>query len=152
MSKEDIPPDTSEILDLECGYRVKVERTRPENSPEHLAMLLVEALDAERVHMMEEQSYKTNALAEGQKVQQLREVISELKRREKDPPKKISRMDPYATYDIDLCKEELKQAQDRMQEFNHTAASHTEGIKAARIKQREVRQKLNEIRNRGNQR
>jgi hypothetical protein len=140
-----IPPDSSEIIDLKYGHKVKVERTRPENSPKWLSMQLVEAFEEERVHRMEKESYKTNACSEGQKVQQLKAVIHELKERKKNPPKKISRMDPYNTYNLDLCKEELTQAMDRMQEFTQTAAKHAEGERTAQITQRDLQKRLKDV-------
>ena len=138
----DIPPDSSEIIELKNGHRVKVERTRPENSAKWLAMQLVEAFEKERVHRVEKQSYKINANSEGQKIQQLKAVIHELKEREKNPPKKISRMDPYNTYDLNLCKEELDQAIGRMQEFTQIASKHADDERTAQIDQRNIQRRI----------
>ena len=141
----DIPPDSSEIINLKNGHRVKVDRERPENSPQWLSMQLVEAFEEERVHRMQKQSYQTNATSEGQKIQQLKTVIQELKNREKNPPQKISRMDPYNTYDLGLCEEELTQAIDRMQEFTQTAAEHATGERAAQVKQRDLQRRIKDV-------
>lgn len=148
MSESDlpsVPPDSSEIVDLKHGHKAKVERTRPENTAEWLAKQLIEALESERVHRMERQSYEVNARSEAQKIQQFKEVIRELKRRKKNPPKKVSRMDPYNTYDLGMCEEELAQSIQRRQEFIQAIADHTEGEKTAQRKQKMIQKRLAEI-------
>ena len=81
----------------------------------------------------------------GRKIQQLKDVIRELKEREKNPPKKVSRMDPYNTYDLGLCKEELEQAISRMQEFTQTSAKHAEDERTAQINQRSLQKRIQDV-------
>ena len=104
----------------------KIEETRPEERLEKLAIQLAEALDNASRLQLDGETYKTAAAAELQKARQLQDVIFQIKEREKNPPAKVSRMDPLAHYDLEDCQEQLKTLKERAVELQAMSDDFTQ--------------------------
>jgi hypothetical protein len=101
---------------------LKVEEHRPEDDPGWLAIRLAEALHQVALSQRDASSFQNNVLSERQKALQIQQVIFELEERKRaKAPRRPSRMDPLNTYDLDTCKEELRQIKARNVEFNDKA-------------------------------
>ena len=123
-------------------YELVVTKSRPEDAPERLAIRTAELLTGIRNGNFDVQAFNTQAQAEKKKATDLTMVIMTLEDRKKDPPKKVSRMDPYATYDLDMCLEERDQYVERSKEYTVTAGEITERIAGYEQELLEVRAKL----------
>lgn len=104
---------------------LKVEEHRPEDDPGWLAIRLAEALHGASLSRRDAQAFKHSVLSERQKALQIQNIIFQLEERERaKAPPRPSRMDPLNTYDLDTCKEELRQIKERNVEFNEKASQH----------------------------
>lgn len=126
---EDASGDTPKI-------RFEITESRPEDEPNVLAIKMAECLNTAALAQQDGETYKTAAGAELQKARQLQDVIFQIKEREKNPPAKVSRMDPLSHYDLEDCEKQLKVFKDRAVELQ--------------AKSDEFLQKANENRNEAN--
>lgn len=101
--------------------RFKIEEDVPENSPNVLAIKLAEALDSAAKFQLDGETYRAAATAELQKAKQLQNVIFQIKERAKNPPQKISRMDPLSHYNLQDCELELSKFKARAVELQQMA-------------------------------
>ena len=91
----------------------KIENDRPEDSPNSLAIQMAECMQNSSQFQTDGEVYKTAASAELQKAKQLQNVIFQIKERQKNPPAKVSRMDPLAHYDLEDCETQLANFKER---------------------------------------
>jgi hypothetical protein len=105
---------------------LRVTETKPEDAPERLAVRLAEIINGIGNFYAEADAFKRQGTSERSKAAGLRNVIFELKERKKNPPAKVSRMDPYNTYDLEACEAELQGYKDRSVEMDSLAAQQLE--------------------------
>lgn len=101
--------------------RFEITTDKPEESPNSLAILLAEAMDAASKNQQDGDTYRVAATAELQKARQLQDVIFQIRERRKNPPVKISRMDPLNQYVLEDCEKELKKFKERAVELQSMA-------------------------------
>ncbi len=128
---------------------VKVEHSRP--SVESLAVKLAEALHGASRYQVDVRSFRASAAQERRKGAELVVLIHRTKEWRRNPPAKISRMEPLAQYDLDAMWEERKLALRRAGRFDEVAAEYARKIvecegDAAHL-QREIREERERARN-----
>lgn len=89
-----------------------------------LAMLKVEAMQGHSLKQQDAQAYQLQAANERTKGQQFVVVLQQLKDRKRNPPAKVSRMDPLSEYDVDKVKDELEMIKARAQNFSDLSAKY----------------------------
>ena len=116
----------------EPKIRFEITRDRPEDSLQRMAIQLAEALTKSSTYQVDANTFSEAANAERQKAQQLQGVLFQIKERQKNPPTKVSRMDPLAEYDLESCEkqfEELKKTAQKMQEIADEHFSNAENAR-----------------------
>lgn len=121
---------------------LRVTETKQEDDPKRLAIRLAEIINGIGVLYGDVQTFKTQATSERAKAANLRNVIFELKERKKNPPKKVSRMDPYNTYDLEACEKEMKLYKDRAIEMDQTAADQTKKREELQVEMVDVQSRI----------
>jgi hypothetical protein len=125
---------------------LKVEH-EPTTTPGQLAIELAESMQNAINYRADAVAFREHSVFEAGKIRKLNTVLFQLKERERNPPEKISRMDPLGEYNLDMINEEIALAKARTKEFSDRASSReteasAEDNKAVRL-QREIRE-LNE--------
>jgi hypothetical protein len=98
---------------------IKVEYELPD--PGLLAMKLVEAFRAVEAHKRDVASFAQQSQSERIKVQQLRNLILQVREYQRNPPERRRRMEPLADHNLQTLKEEMEEARRRMVEFQATS-------------------------------
>lgn len=101
--------------------RFEITTDNPESSPNVLAITMAECMQNAAQLQQDGEAYKNAASAELQKARQIKDVIFQIKEREKNPPVKVSRMDPLREYDLEDCENQLKIFKDRAVELQAKA-------------------------------
>lgn len=104
--------------------RLKIERMGLTDS--ELAHLKVESMQNAMLRQQDAAAYKIQAASERTKGRELVITIHGFKEYwKKRPPKdKRSRMEPYESYDLGMCEEELKVVKQRAQDFEMRSAEY----------------------------
>ena len=104
------------------GGRLKIEHMGATDS--QLAHLKIESMQNAMLRQQDAVAYKIQAASERTKGRELVSTIHGFKEywRNRPPEGKRSRMEPYESYDLGMCEEELKVVKQRAQEFETKAA------------------------------
>jgi len=104
----------------------KIEHDRPEDSPNSLAIRLVEAFQAAANSQADADALRFSAQSERTKAQQIQDAIFQLKERKKNPPAKVSRMDPLNEYSLEACETQLAELKKNSVELQKTSDEHAQ--------------------------
>jgi len=108
-------------LPPEAIVGLKVE-TEPVVKPQDLAIQLVESIENASLHRNNAKAFREHSQYEGGKIRTLNDVLFQLKERKRNPPVKVSRMDPLGEYNVDMIHKEIQQAKERQIEFANKAS------------------------------
>ena len=87
-----------------------------------LARLLAESLQNASLRQGDAEAYDRQAASERAKVQQLNNILFQLKERRRNPPAKLRRMDPLNEYEEEAVKAEIAMLKKRGAKFADMAA------------------------------
>lgn len=128
------------------GKGLKFTYSRPEDDPQRLALRIVELMQGVLNRGKDKDSHLAGVRAERQKAQQLQAVIFELKERKSGRKiVKFSRMDPYNTYDLDLCLQELEDYKTNARNLQNLADGFSQEVTSMQAEIIEVQTKLRKI-------
>ena len=128
-------------------YRLEITEDRPEDDPVLLAKKLAEALMNASLRQTDAEAFAESSRAERTKARQFQDILFQLKEREKNPPAKVSRMDPLSEYDAVKIKEELEIYKKRAVELQEESDQHAESAKKHRVEAEQLQRKIHELRN-----
>lgn len=92
-----------------------------ENTPEDpskVALELAEAMQSEMLHKGEIQHYEVKVTAERSKFRDLGNLIFEVRKKRREGYVAVSRMDPWAEYDLDLLEADRLGCKNRIKQYN----------------------------------
>jgi uncharacterized membrane protein YgaE (UPF0421/DUF939 family) len=104
--------------DAIIGFKIEVNDG---NTPKTLAIKLAEAMQNSINYRNDARAFREHSQFEVEKAKNLKRVLVQLKEREKNPPTKVSRMDPLAEYNKEAVEQEIDQAMQRCREFAEMA-------------------------------
>jgi len=103
------------------GIRFEITKERPEDQPAALGLRLASELTAKERAEDDRLAFQKQSAQENKKAVALQRTIKEVEKYRENPPEKVSRMDPYMTYDLDACENELQTYLTRCDEFQEMA-------------------------------
>ena len=99
----------------------KVEHS-PRYTASQLAIMLGEAMQNSINFKADAKAFQEHSEFEIKKVRRFKALLKKLENRKKNPPEKVSRMDPLASYNETLILEELSQSKQRSKDFANMAS------------------------------
>jgi uncharacterized small protein (DUF1192 family) len=103
------------------GIKLEVT-THPEFTVEQLAFQLAECLQSKHNALLDADVFSSQIRIESQKVFSLQNILYEVKRFQQNPPERISRMDPLATYKVTDIMNEIELAKKRAEDWTNRSS------------------------------
>lgn len=136
----------TKVIDDGKTSGIKIEEYNQEDDISFLAIRLAEELHCASAKQKDYESFSAGAFAERKKALNLQDVIFKLKERQKNPPKKVSRMDPLNFYELETCEEELKTYMDRAKEMQEKADMYANEAQKHRNESQKIQIKIRRLR------
>ena len=105
---------------------LKIERLDPERDAKLLAERMANKYQFEYAARGDAREFRAAAQSERQKGTALKQTLFDLREWKKNPPEKISRMDPMQFYEEDKIEAEIKSYQSKAQRLDELAANREE--------------------------
>lgn len=127
------------------GYRLEVT-THPKFSTEELAQQLAEALHSGINARRDADTFANQMQIENRKIAELEFLVRQVEAFHKNPPEKVSRMEPLASYDIDSLKEQIEESKRLMSEWADKKSESLNSVQKYREEEARIQKELSDRR------
>lgn len=126
---------------------LKIDRDRPEDSPQKLAIQLASAIEREGRFRDDSVAFAKHANELEKKIPKMRDLLERVRERDRlrvigEEPKQTRRMDPMMTYESSAIEQEIKKTQEKIDSLHKESQKKIKESQAAKKDQAILQYKL----------